>query len=182
MEAYEAAFEASGAIGFSATAPQNSEGKQLAFILWDERAMQAFVAELDKRGLDLSPLYLGTIDPTEFPEPSSLPHEANIRQTAPFHFALTIRNTGESAWTFRPDGGCAPMVIESLSGERLWQQGPNACAGVGQLPVEVLPGQTYTQTFAWDGKDSARQPIPPSIYRVRLGSGPFSAQTLFTLP
>lgn len=179
--AYQLALDASGAQWYMRPSGLNPGGR-LMFALVDELSRQAFLKELEKRGLDPNLIDLGMAPPTSFPARPAFPHDTRIEVTRTaegYSFQMMVTNRSSQAVDGHAES-CEPLRVTGVAdGQVVYQQGNTGCAGVGKLPLPLNFGESNSRIATWSGTNSLGQPVPVGQYRVTMGLGQFVAETLF---
>ena len=179
--AYQLALDASGAQWFSRSSGA-VPGQRLMFAFVDALSRQAFLDELAKRNLDPGKVDISTAPPVTFPARLDFPHLARIHVTRSkegYSFKMTVTNLSHQPVDGHAES-CEPLRVTRVAdGVTVWQEGHATCAGVGVLPLPLAYGESNSRTAGWKGTNSLGQAVPAGLYRVTMGLGQFSAETVF---
>ncbi|WP_104990445.1 hypothetical protein [Deinococcus sp. NW-56] len=183
-QAYQDALEASRARWYTRSSRSSRPDTRLSFGLADELSRQAFLAELNKRGLDPSRVEIEVAPPVRFPAKPTPAQTASVTVTPAaqgYRFTLKVTNrTGQPLEVAQ--SYCEPLAIERVPGGlRMWQLGNGPCPAVAAGSITLRPGESTTSEARWDGQDSLGRRVLPGQYRVRLALGQFVGETVFTV-
>lgn len=150
--------------------------------LADEVSRQAFLSELQKRGLDAQFVDIEVNGAVQFPTKRA---SADLRPTLSvkrdaqgYALTLTVTNTGKTVQEFWFHS-CDPYAVQRVSdGLAVWQRGA-ICTTEGNSVGQLRPNESHTRTLHWDGKDSVSGRVAAGQYRAKVALGDVVGETVF---
>lgn len=155
---------------------------RLSVRLADEVSRQAFLSELQKRGLDAQFVDIEVNGAVQFPTKKAAtdlrPTLSVKRDPKGYALTLTVTNTGKTVREFSFHS-CDPYAVQRVSdGLTVWQRG-GICTTEGNSVGQLKPNESHTRTLHWDGKDSIGRRVAAGQYRAQVALGDVVGETVF---